>query len=577
MKPDRMEILIDNIPQELTDMNQWVVWRWELRDGKWTKPPYNPNSGELAKSTDPGTWADFNEAFEALQDGEEWDGLGLMLTPPHCGIDWDNSVIPETGDLHSRILSDLRKINSYSEISPSGKGVKTLCRATLPKGGHHTNGIGIFQKDRYFCITGHVLPGVSKRIEDRQKEIDSFCQNHWPEDFKQEEKPQLPPQPSFIEDSELIEKIKGSAQAQKFNTLWSGDFSGFPSQSEADLALCSILAFWCGNDPSQIDRIFRQSGLYRQGRWDGHGYGARTINKAISTNREAYKPTGKEKREKDLGEKLRLWIEGGYGTFHIEQIYKEFEITRSEDKNIIRVNLNREVKKGTIERGVSMGLYQKVDQETKRVDILGAVPTPLPMRWPGELEKIANVYPQSIVCNVGSPNSGKTAFNLNAAYLNRDLMEVVYFLSEMGEQVIVRPQKFDQSYSIQEWNKIDFRQRTHDFHQVIRANALNIIDYLEVIEGKFYMIGDYIRRIYEKLDKGIALVSLQMNPGAELAWGGPKTLDKACLYFTLDQHRLKIVKGKARVNDTRNPDKLSRSFALVQGCKFQWGEWENYR
>jgi hypothetical protein len=187
MKPDRMEVKTENIPKELIEKNQWIVWRWELRDGKWTKPPYNPNSGEFAKSTDPNTWVSFNEALEALYDGGDWDGLGFMLTSPYCGIDWDDSVIPGTGDLHSRILSDLKGINSYSEYSPSGKGIKTLCKATLPKGGHHSNGIGIFQRDRYFCVTGHTLPGVSQKIEDRQEEIESFCKKHWPNDFETKE------------------------------------------------------------------------------------------------------------------------------------------------------------------------------------------------------------------------------------------------------------------------------------------------------------------------------------------------------------------------------------------------------
>lgn len=285
MKPEKMEVLNENIPKELTERNLWIVWRWELRDGKWTKPPYNPNTGEFAKSTDPNTWVSFNEALEALHDGGDWDGLGFMLIPPYCGIDWDDSVIPGTGDLHSRILSDLKKINSYSEYSPSGKGVKTLCKASLPKGGHHTNGIGIFQSARYFCITGHTLPGVSQRIEDRQEEVESFCKKHWPGDFEQ--KKESLKQESHTDDAVILERIRKSKQAEKFNRLWLGDVSGFPSPSEADLALCSILAFWCANDASQIDRLFRQSGLVRK-KWEKHGYGARTIAKAISMNTEIY-------------------------------------------------------------------------------------------------------------------------------------------------------------------------------------------------------------------------------------------------------------------------------------------------
>ncbi len=74
-----------------------------------------------------------------------------------------------------------------------------------------------------------------------------------------------------------------------------GDYSDYPSQSEADLALCNELAFWCGNNPEQIDRLFRQSKLYRQ-KWDqkhgGKTYGEMTILKAIQNTTETFTPGG---------------------------------------------------------------------------------------------------------------------------------------------------------------------------------------------------------------------------------------------------------------------------------------------
>ena len=90
----------------------------------------------------------------------------------------------------------------------------------------------------------------------------------------------------------MIQKIRDSKKGWKFDQLFGGDWQEYPSQSEADQSLCSILAFWTGNDPIQIDGIFRQSGLFRK-KWDenrgGQPYGEKTINKAISTNRETYK------------------------------------------------------------------------------------------------------------------------------------------------------------------------------------------------------------------------------------------------------------------------------------------------
>lgn len=98
--------------------------------------------------------------------------------------------------------------------------------------------------------------------------------------------------PSFSE-HELIEKMLNSANGDKFAALYSGDFSGYPSQSEADMAFCSILAFWCSGDTALMDNIYRSSGLMRE-KWDrkqnGSTYGAITLAKAISQCSNFYNP-----------------------------------------------------------------------------------------------------------------------------------------------------------------------------------------------------------------------------------------------------------------------------------------------
>jgi putative DNA primase/helicase len=113
---------------------------------------------------------------------------------------------------------------------------------------------------------------------------------------------------------------KSADNGPKFNRLWSGDFSAYPSQSEADLALCRILAFWTRRDAARIDSLFRQSGLFRP-KWDvphfggGKTYGQATIEKAIECEGEVYSPGDRaifhELRQKefkltDLGNAERL-------------------------------------------------------------------------------------------------------------------------------------------------------------------------------------------------------------------------------------------------------------------------------
>ena len=95
-----------------------------------------------------------------------------------------------------------------------------------------------------------------------------------------------------LSDEELIEKAKDAKNGNgaKFTALWQGDITGYESHSEADLALCSLLAFWTGKDSDRIDKLFRQSGLYRE-KWDREDYRGLTIDTAIESVTAVYEPT----------------------------------------------------------------------------------------------------------------------------------------------------------------------------------------------------------------------------------------------------------------------------------------------
>jgi primase-polymerase (primpol)-like protein len=99
-----------------------------------------------------------------------------------------------------------------------------------------------------------------------------------------------------LEDGDLLQKAKTAANGEKFEQLWRGSTSGYESHSEADMALCSLLAFWTGGDERQVDRLFRDSGLMRE-KWDevhfadGSTYGEKTIERAIAGTSEFYEPT----------------------------------------------------------------------------------------------------------------------------------------------------------------------------------------------------------------------------------------------------------------------------------------------
>ena len=93
-----------------------------------------------------------------------------------------------------------------------------------------------------------------------------------------------------LTDAEIIEKCQSADNAAKFNALWRGDISGYGSHSEADLALIGILKFYT-RDPAQLERLVRQSGLYRE-KWDRTDYVTRTISKALEHVGETWSPGG---------------------------------------------------------------------------------------------------------------------------------------------------------------------------------------------------------------------------------------------------------------------------------------------
>ena len=152
-------------------------------------------------------------------------------------------------------------------------------------------------------------------------------------------------------------------------------------------------------------------------------------------------------------------------------------------------------------------------------------------------------------------------------------MPTYYFTSEFGgDELRERLEPF--GHPMNEWNKIVFAERSRDFQDVIDPDGLNIIDYLEVGDGgEFFKMGIQIKRIYEKLRQGVAIIGLQKKSGTDFAYGGEMTAEKPRLYVTLENHTLRIKKAKLWKGD-RNPNGMSRRFKLFKGANFIWEPWE---
>ena len=242
----------DAIPEELRARPQWVCWRYEDRDGKPTKPPFQTD-GSRADSTDPGTWTTYENAFAARGD---FDGIGSVFSgdDPHVGIDLDDCFID--GQPKPAAAAVLLALDSYSEISPSGNGVKVWVRADLNLTGLNLNGkwgkrtnkapwggkAEVYAAGRFFTVTGNHLDGTPAGIEDRQEQLGEVLAELFPNHTSPlTENPRVDGAGFSGDDAELLERMFAASNGRDIRALWEGQRNGHGSDSERDLALCSHL------------------------------------------------------------------------------------------------------------------------------------------------------------------------------------------------------------------------------------------------------------------------------------------------------------------------------------------------
>ncbi len=298
----QVERVLEHAPAVLRQRRQWVCWTFITRDDKPTKCPVSPRSGSNADSTNPATWATFDDAVAAWR-SNGYAGVGYVFAAedPFCGIDLDD-CIDEAGIVVPAACAIIQSLDSYAEVSPSGRGVKVFIAGRKPEGvGCRSKAISgfkeieIYDRDRFFTVTGQHLEGTPKTVEDRQQPLEELCHRLWPATAPESLPPPHPSPPGCPDDEQLLAKARAATNGETFSRLWEGDTSAYAGDdSAADMALSNALAFWTGKDAGRMDRLFRRSGLFR-GKWDenrgARTYGQKTIEKAIADCRETYSPS----------------------------------------------------------------------------------------------------------------------------------------------------------------------------------------------------------------------------------------------------------------------------------------------
>jgi putative DNA primase/helicase len=285
------------IPEVLREIPQWVAWKWEWRGDKWTKPLCNASTGAPASVDDPASWSTVKQAYQTYrQNKDKYDGIGIVLTENLglVAIDLDDCVTM-TGETKVEIApwasEIMERFPTYWEISPSGTGLRGIGRGTLTRPGRRRGKIEVYDRLRYVTLTGQSDTTSNNPVVDIQVNLDRWHREVWPD----------PPPPrasapagegtgNNLSDDELLDRARSSSNGERFATLFDGDWKTildengkqkYASQSDADLALVSMLLFWTNGDTGRVDLLFRQSRLVRDKWTERDDYRERTIAMAL--------------------------------------------------------------------------------------------------------------------------------------------------------------------------------------------------------------------------------------------------------------------------------------------------------
>lgn len=337
----------DSLPAACKELRHWVLWKTAMRDGRLTKVPIRADSGLNAESDDLTTWTTFDKVREAFEKGRGSAlGVGFVFARSSeiSGVDLDHCRDPATGEIDEWAKAYLARLNSYSEISPSGAGLHVLVKGSIPvtgadggrqkklKGeGHRSDAaIEMYSAKRFFTMTGNVLPEYPQGVESRQNELMAIYTEVFgkiePPQTKTQEKAKDEPETTstkrtvddkaHLSDEAVIARMLGGSKADEIEKLLKGDTSAYAGdESRADQALCNHTAFWTAKNRQQMDSIFRTSKLMRP-KWDekrgSQTYGEMTIDKAIRDTKEVYQPdesTYQPAGELVLPTGCRLWAD----------------------------------------------------------------------------------------------------------------------------------------------------------------------------------------------------------------------------------------------------------------------------
>jgi len=278
--------------QGLMAQRIWFLWRKELDGTRINKIPFAAGGGATGTNEKyRHTWVTYDEAMVASNKVGA-AGVGFVIPEGYFFLDIDH-----VDQADPRVKTILSRFCSYTEYSVSGNGLHIYGKVDMSKlpiapdkNGKNRldkqfymknprNGIELYiggLTNRFAAFTGNAVTDLPL------KNCTTAVLTTLDKDMRKTEKIKY----SAVRDGDreifdIVCNLNKQKNSEKFTKLYySGDYSEYGSHSEADLALCSLIAFRTGADPELIDNVFRSSALMRD-KWEREDYRTATIDAAI--------------------------------------------------------------------------------------------------------------------------------------------------------------------------------------------------------------------------------------------------------------------------------------------------------
>lgn len=161
--------LRSSVPDAMRALPHWLLWKLEPGEKKPKKMPYylsgKRRTGEQGSEKDRAALVSFEAAVVALESGR-CSGVGFAFLPGDglIGIDIDAAIDLETGEVSERAQAIIARCASYTEYSPSRRGVHIIVAGVSETFKSNDIGLEVFCGRQFFTVTGEPYPGGAPQV-----------------------------------------------------------------------------------------------------------------------------------------------------------------------------------------------------------------------------------------------------------------------------------------------------------------------------------------------------------------------------------------------------------------------------